>query len=229
MPPPTFRAQMRGMMRARILEAAWERLLRTGWDQVKMSDIARDVGVSRQTVHNEFGTKDQLAQAILDHEMEAHLSEILELTWSAPSLELAVRTSLTWVVESARGHELLRRVIADASAGRSARLLALITTESQAVIRPVRQALTEVYLERWGGEQAEVERLMDLMVRLAMSVMLLPSDFDDATMVEDIVQLVTARIHTLADSERSGPPRDNSRSESVTTPQVPPQRSEAKD
>lgn len=215
---------MHAMMRAAILEAAWERVLHTDWDQVRMSDIARDVGVSRQTVHNEFGTKDQLAQAMFQRELEVYLSGILEATRSAPSVEAAVRTALTWVVETARGHQLLRRVIADARAGRPAQFLALMATDTDVIVRPVRQSLTQAYVERWGGDRSEVERLLDLVVRLGVTAMLLPSDRDDETMIEDMVRLVTARLNELAEADPRVPPGATALDGSATTPTIPDQR-----
>ena len=45
---------------ARLLDAAWERFSRLPYESVRLSDIASDAGVSVQTLHIRFGTKEEL-------------------------------------------------------------------------------------------------------------------------------------------------------------------------
>ena len=45
----------------RILAAAAEMTAELGWSGVTMAAVAERVGVSRQTVYNEWGTRDRLA------------------------------------------------------------------------------------------------------------------------------------------------------------------------
>jgi AcrR family transcriptional regulator len=54
------RAEAAAATRARILAAAWRRFSEDVYEDVRLSDIASDAGVSVQTVHSAFGTKDQL-------------------------------------------------------------------------------------------------------------------------------------------------------------------------
>ncbi len=72
-PSETFRARVHDMLRTSILDSAWTRAAKVPWSQVRIADIAEDVGVSRQTIHNEFGTKDQLAEALFEREMHVFL------------------------------------------------------------------------------------------------------------------------------------------------------------
>ena len=44
----------------RLLDAAWARFSTTPYESVRLSDIAKDAGVSVQTVHLRFGTKEEL-------------------------------------------------------------------------------------------------------------------------------------------------------------------------
>src|SRR3954452_16870453 len=46
--------------RERILAAAWQRFADDIYERVRLRDVAADAGVSVQTVHSAFGTKDQL-------------------------------------------------------------------------------------------------------------------------------------------------------------------------
>lgn len=52
--------------RDRILSAAYELWMERPYDQVSIGAIARGAGVSRQTVIRQFGTKDELAFAVVD-------------------------------------------------------------------------------------------------------------------------------------------------------------------
>ena len=71
-------------MRAAALRAAREQVLASHWDQVRMADIAVEVGVSRQTLYNEFGTKDGLARALLTDDVDQSLAEIAEVLDAVP-------------------------------------------------------------------------------------------------------------------------------------------------
>ena len=48
-----------------LLDAAAEAVLSgVVWDRLRMADVAKAAGVSRQTLYYEFGSKDALAQAL---------------------------------------------------------------------------------------------------------------------------------------------------------------------
>ena len=52
--------------RERILRAAYDQFSEQSYDQVSIESVARAAGVSRQTVIRQFGTKDELAFAVVD-------------------------------------------------------------------------------------------------------------------------------------------------------------------
>jgi AcrR family transcriptional regulator len=54
------RAEAAAATRERILAAAWRRFADEIYERVRLADVASDAGVSVQTVHSAFGTKDQL-------------------------------------------------------------------------------------------------------------------------------------------------------------------------
>jgi AcrR family transcriptional regulator len=66
----TYRMQGRqeavAATRERILRAAYDQWLKLPYDQVSIETVARAAGVSRQTVIRQFGTKDELAFAVVD-------------------------------------------------------------------------------------------------------------------------------------------------------------------
>ena len=52
--------------RARVLEAARELLANDGSAEFSMDAVARQAGVTRQTIHNQFGTRSELLEALFD-------------------------------------------------------------------------------------------------------------------------------------------------------------------
>lgn len=66
----TYRMQARqeavAATRERILRAAYDQFSGQSYDQVSIESVARAAGASRQTVIRQFGTKDELAFAVVD-------------------------------------------------------------------------------------------------------------------------------------------------------------------
>src|SRR3954447_904360 len=54
------RADAVAATRERILAAAWRRFADVRYEDVRIADVAADAGVTAQTVHSRFGTKDRL-------------------------------------------------------------------------------------------------------------------------------------------------------------------------
>jgi AcrR family transcriptional regulator len=52
----------RNLLRDSVLEAMRDLLLTRDWSAVTLSDVARAAGISRQTIYNEFGSRQGLAQ-----------------------------------------------------------------------------------------------------------------------------------------------------------------------
>ena len=65
-----YRTQLRQeqaqLTRQRILDAARNLLVRGGYSQVTMHDVAKEAGVAYQTVYSQFGNKIRLAQELCD-------------------------------------------------------------------------------------------------------------------------------------------------------------------
>ena len=53
-----------------LLDAAYDVILAGDWQRARMVDVAAAAGVSRQTLYNEFGNKDSLAQALAEREAQ---------------------------------------------------------------------------------------------------------------------------------------------------------------
>jgi AcrR family transcriptional regulator len=65
----TARQEAVEQTRERILQAAYDAWVALPYDQVTLDGVARDAGTSRQTVLRHFGSKDELALAVVDWQL----------------------------------------------------------------------------------------------------------------------------------------------------------------
>lgn len=189
----SFRERMHAMLRESILDAATARASEVDWSQVRVADIADDVGVSRQTIYNEFGTKDQLAAALFEREMAGYVVGILEATADSADLGAAIRASVHWILARARSNEMLQRTLRESRTGGAGTesLLPLVTVNADKVLLPARAALVDYFESRWpSGDREHSTRLVELVIRFVISFVVLPSDQPDVLMVDAIVQMV---------------------------------------
>ncbi|MEU3052989.1 TetR/AcrR family transcriptional regulator [Streptomyces griseus] len=95
--------------RQALLDAALRALDGGPWCAVRMVDVAALAGVSRQTLHNEFGTKDGLAEALLRRAADGYLAGVdRALTAPAPDRPAAVAL---WTVRAARRDALVKALL----------------------------------------------------------------------------------------------------------------------
>ena len=99
-------------MRSRIVDAAVAMTVETGWSRVTMAALAERVGVSRQTVYNEVGTKPGLAEAMIHQELDRFLGAVsLAFDQSPDDLVGAIRAASAGVLELAQDNLLLHAVV----------------------------------------------------------------------------------------------------------------------
>lgn len=185
----SFKERVHGMLRTSILDAAWERASDTAWVHVRIADIADDVGVSRQTVYNEFGTKDQLSMALFEREIERYMVGIEDLVARAERQDAALRDIVHWLLREADDHRLLTRMVTEGRAGTHP-LVPVLTVRADLIIKPVRTRLVEIVRGRWpdlGVDEATVGA--DLMARFVLGQIVCPSDLDRSSLVEAMVRM----------------------------------------
>lgn len=195
----SFRTRVHRMLRTAILDAAWERAARLDWADVRIADLADDVGVSRQTIYNEFGAKDQLGAALFRREMEGIQVGVLAVTAEAPDFRSAMHASLVWMLAEARKNPVLERVLSAAREGSRESLLPMLTVRADLMILPLRSAVAEAYLLRWPGTSVRrAELVADLLIRFGLSQLILPSDFPEETVIDQIVDMAASSARLLA-------------------------------
>jgi AcrR family transcriptional regulator len=175
-----YPAAARGLLREMLLDAARALLEQRGWAQVTMAEIAARAGVSRQTLYNVFGSRDELAQAFVLREQQNLLADVERTIRSnADAPVRAVQAAFERFLELAAHDPVLRRAFTDQAADGMAPLL---TTRGAPVVEGAVARLAEVIGASWPqAPRVEVEVMADCLVRLAISHAMLPREQPRAT------------------------------------------------
>ncbi len=97
--------------RESLLDAAEAALTRMPWSRVRMVDVAAKAGVSRQTLYNEFGSKEGLARALVRRQTDAYLAGV-DRALAVPAEPRERLAALAeWTVTSAASNALVRAVL----------------------------------------------------------------------------------------------------------------------
>ena len=157
-------------MHERVVAAAAALTLEVGWAQVTMGKLADRVGVSRQTVYNEVGSKPQLAEEMVLAELAKFLTVVDEAFDAYPQdLVEAIRAAARGVLELAAGNALLQAVVS-ASYGAETELLPLLTTRNDALVLAATQAVRQrVASYRIDIDDRHLDAAIDMVVRLVLS------------------------------------------------------------
>ena len=177
-----------------ILAAALAVTSAEGWSAITMSRLADRVGVSRQTVYNEVGSKPQLAEALVSAELARFLSLVTGAFAEHPGDPVgSVRAAVRMVLEHAAENPVTRAVVAGA-AGAETDLLPLLTTRSQNVLAAATAAVAHELDAAGVVLPAPVrDALVDTVVRATVSHVVQPGA-PPAQAAEGIALVVAAVI-----------------------------------
>ena len=171
---------------ARVVAAAAELTLEVGWAGVTMGKLADRVGVSRQTVYNEVGSKPQLAEEMVLAELAKFLA-VVDASFDEQPDDLveAIRSAARGVLELARSNALLQAVVS-ASYGAETELLPLLTSRNDALVLTATQAVkARVTTYDVAIDDRYLDAAIDMVVRLVLSHVVHPIG-DPAATADDI-------------------------------------------
>ena len=179
----------RVLLRDSILDGMRGLLLTRDWSAITLADVARAAGISRQTIYNEFGSRQGLAQGyalrladrlvdVIDAEIEQNVGDIHSTFVQAFRAFFAESASDPLVISLLTG-----AVKPD--------LLQLLTVDSAPIIAHCSQRLAALFAGSWvkpSDEDAGV--LARAVVRLAMSYVSMPPEADH-DVADDLARLLT--------------------------------------
>lgn len=97
--------------RESLLDAAYTALARRPWSAVRMVDVAAAAGVSRQTLYNEFGSKDGLARALVRREADGYLAGVERALATHADPRARLTATAEWTASAARDNALVRAML----------------------------------------------------------------------------------------------------------------------
>ncbi|AZQ37287.1 TetR/AcrR family transcriptional regulator [Streptomyces cyaneochromogenes] len=97
--------------RESLLDAAYTALARRPWSAVRMVDVAAAAGVSRQTLYNEFGSKEGLARALVRREADGYLAGIDRALATHSDARERLTATAEWTAALARDNALVRAML----------------------------------------------------------------------------------------------------------------------
>ncbi|MFJ7074874.1 TetR/AcrR family transcriptional regulator [Streptomyces sp. NPDC098781] len=97
--------------RESLLDAAYTALARRPWSAVRMVDVAAAAGVSRQTLYNEFGSKEGLARALVRREADGYLAGVDRALASPGDARDRLAATAEWTAGLARDNALVRAML----------------------------------------------------------------------------------------------------------------------
>lgn len=177
---PSFAEATRALLRGRVLDGADDLLRERPWAAISMADIARAGGVSRQTVYNEFGSREAFAQEYVLREADRFLTAVREtILENRADARRAVEAAFALFLRAAAERPLIRAI---ASGDGSDGLLALVTTDGGPVLGIATENLADVMHTGWPQASAADTRLLaETVVRLAISHAALPTGAPEDT------------------------------------------------
>ena len=159
-----------------MVVAAVEMTTEVGWANVTMGRLAEAVGVSRQTVYNEIGTKAGLAEAMILRELDRFMG-VVTVAFDAHPDDLvgSIRAASQTVLELAHGNPLLHAVVS-ATHGADTELLPLLTTHADSLLVVAKGVIAE-RIAPYGLDlgAARLDAAIDMVVRVVLSHVMAPS------------------------------------------------------
>lgn len=185
-----FVERVRESLRTQLLDAAADLLADRGFRGLRMADVAAATGVSRQTVHNEFGTKEALVNAVAAHTVADFLEGVAQRFTDADDVHSGIAAAVRHTLTHAAENRLVNAILTGTDAED---LLPLLTTKGRPVLMPAVDLLTELWRPRmpWLPDR-EIRLLAEAGMRLTVSHLLTPTGT-----VDEAVATITALMRRL--------------------------------
>lgn len=175
-----YQEAARELLRQTVFDAAREQLGRQPWSEITMADIASGAGVSRQTLYNEFGNRNEFGFAFVIHEAERFMDDVEKgVLKHTDDPRAAVTAALELFLRTAGEDPLISILLSDDGTGG---MLPFVTTQGLPVVQWATARLTSVIEEGWPeAAPADVKRLAESLVRLAISYVTTPGESAEET------------------------------------------------
>lgn len=199
---PNFQAEVRQLLRDRVLEAAYELVCAEGWRAVNMSRIAAKIGISRQVLYKEFGAKQGLGAALVQRETDRFIQGVIAAMHAHPDdLAAGLAAGAAFTLRAGADDALVKASMArahDTEVG----LTPLLTIGAEPIWRGAMAAIANAarqFYDLPGPVDRKLDSIVEVDVRLTFSHMWQRmSTFDEA--VEQIYTTVRALLQAATET-----------------------------
>ena len=166
-----------------------QELLGNDWSGITLSDVARTAGVSRQSIYNEFGSRQGLAQGYALRLADRLVDEIdVSINANVGDVYGAFLSGFRAFFIASAADPLVISLLTGVA---KPDLLQIITTDSGPMITHCSTRLTSAFMGSWVHASAEdAGVLARAIVRLAMSYVSMPPEADH-DVAADLARLMT--------------------------------------
>ncbi|PPJ24955.1 TetR/AcrR family transcriptional regulator [Nocardia nova] len=168
----SFHSETRRLLRDRALETARDIVCTEGWGAVSMSRVAREVGISRPVLYKELGSRESLAEALIEREVDQFMAGIIDGLAPHTADPVAGLTAATeFALHTAAENSLIKAILTGRQAGDTA-LLPAVMTEPEPVLVRVLDTLTDAVRAQYGlpaVEDATLKSMVEVVIRMNLS------------------------------------------------------------
>lgn len=192
---PSLRRPPAPLVYDRLLDEAALLLNESGWAGVTMARLAERVGVSRQTVYNSVGGKQDLAEALVMRELASFLAVVDDELGQGDDLVDAIRRTALQVFRAAEQNPLLRYTLSATHGKDADELLPLLTTQSQPLLTAAMEAVNR-HVPRFELplSQEETRVGVETVVRLVLSHVMQPLSSSEKA-ADDLAWIASQVLH----------------------------------
>ncbi|MFB4312230.1 TetR family transcriptional regulator [Actinomadura sp. GTD37] len=193
--------------RERLLDAAYAIVEGGDWDSLRLAQVARAAGASRQTAYNEFGSKVGLGRALVEREIDVLVGGVQErMEAHLDDLPAAVEAAVLFVLTVAGRRTLLRSILG-AGRYRDDDLVALATRRGEPMLAEVIGKFRRYADGSWPAVSGDVKDvLVETLLRVTISHVVAPLH-ERAEVARDLGALTRLLLAPAGAAGGPGPPR----------------------
>lgn len=162
-------------VRDQALDAVSVFLRGHAWSAVTMAAVAREAGVSRQTLYNEFGSRKGLAVAYVTRFVDGLLEFVRDRVEAHPGeIASAIEDALRGVFVAGMEDPVVLNI---AGPNPHNDLMGIVTVDGTPILRRAAEGLAEILVLSWAQlRRADASAVSMMLVRLVFSYLTMPLD-----------------------------------------------------
>lgn len=190
-----YQEAARRLLRGSVLDAMRELLGDRDWSAITMSDVARAAGVSRQTLYNEFVSRQGLATEYILRLVDEFIYQAeLGLSTHPGDVRASVEAGFRNFLLAAAADPAVQTALKGQA---EAEIISLITSEGGPVLERAVTGLADMVARSWmraGPDDARIAATF--LGRIALSYLTIPPTSPE-TVVEDFVRFVAPFVTSV--------------------------------